>query len=205
MADMIPDPEKYFRNFIPPRDDLLIELEKEAEEKNIPIVGPVVGELLYILAKTMNARAILELGTATGYSAICLARGLSGSDAMLTTIERDENMAIRAKKNFARAGLVDRVEVKVGEVFQLLKTLNGPYDLIFMDIDKEDYVKALSPCRLLLKVGGLLIVDNVAFVGASEFNQKIFNDNQWRSVHLYSLLPNHSPEKDGLTLGVRIQ
>jgi predicted O-methyltransferase YrrM len=202
---MVPDPEKYFRNFIPPRDDLLIELEKEAEENNIPIVGPVMGELLYILAKAMNARAILELGTATGYSAIYLARGLSGSDAMLTTIERDETMAIRAKKNFARAGLVDRIEVRVGEVFQFLKTLSGPYDLIFMDIDKEDYGKVLSRCRSLLKVGGLLVADNVAFVGASEFNQEIFNDKHWRSVHLYSLLPNHSPEKDALMLAVRVE
>ena len=205
MAHMIPDPETYFRSFIPPRDDLLIELEQEAEENSIPIVGPVVGEFLYILSRAMNARAILELGTATGYSAIYLARGLKAPDAMLTTIERDETMATRAKDNLARAGLLDRVEIKVGEVFQLLEILKGPYDLIFMDIDKEDYGEALSRCHSLLRLGGLLVVDNVAFLGASEFNQAIFNDNQWRCVHLYSFLPNHSPEKDGLTLAVRVE
>ena len=205
MAQMVSDPETYFRGFIPPRDDLLIELEKEAEENCIPIVGPVVGELLYIFSRAMNAGAILELGTATGYSAIYLARGLNAPDGMLTTIERDETMATRAKDNLARAGLLDRVEIRVGEVFQVLETLKGPYDLVFMDIDKEDYGEALSHCRSLLRLGGLLVVDNVAFLGASEFNQKIFNDNQWRCVHLYSLLPNHSPEKDGLTLAVRIE
>jgi caffeoyl-CoA O-methyltransferase len=205
MSHMIPDPETYFRGFIPPRDNLLIALEQEAEEENIPIVGPVVGELLYIFSRAINARAILELGTATGYSAIYLARGLRGPDGMLTTIERDEAMAIRAKENLARADLLDRAEIRVGEVIEVLKTLKGPYDLIFMDIEKEDYGKALSGCHSLLRLGGLLIVDNVSFFGAREFNQEIFSDNQWRCVHLYSFLPNHSPEKDGLTLAVRIE
>jgi predicted O-methyltransferase YrrM len=77
--------------------------------------------------------------------------------------------------------------------------------MIFMDIDKEDYAGALPDCRRLLRLGGLLIVDNVAFQGAREFNQIIFNDNKWRSVPLFSLLPLHSPEQDGLMLAVRIE
>jgi predicted O-methyltransferase YrrM len=202
---MIPDPEAYFRSFIPSRDELLLELERQAQEENIPIVGPVVGELLYILARAINSRAILELGTATGYSAIYLAQGLTGKRGMVTTLERDEIMATRAKENIARAGLADRVEVRVGDVVQVLETLEGPYDLIFLDIDKEDYADALRGCRRLLRLGGLLVVDNIAFLGASEFNQRIFNDKSWRSVQLYSFLPEHSPENDGLTLAVRIQ
>jgi predicted O-methyltransferase YrrM len=114
-------------------------------------------------------------------------------------------MAARARKNISRAGVADRVEVKVGEVLEVMETLGGPYDLIFMDIEKEDYQKALSGCHSLLRLGGLLVVDNVAFLGASEFNQTIFTDSHWRCVHLYSFLPNHSPEKDGLTLAVRIE
>ena len=205
MPDMIPNPETYFRGFIPPRDELLIELEQEAEQKHIPIVGPVVGEILYILAKAMDCRAALELGTATGYSAIYLARGISNSGGILTTIERDEAMAARARENIAKAGLADQVEVRVGEVAEVLETLKGPYDLIFMDIEKEDYQETLSRCHSLLRLGGLLVVDNVAFLGAHEFNQTIFSDNHWRCVHLYSFLPNHSPEKDGLTLAVRVE
>ena len=205
MADMIPDPETYFRGFIPPRDELLIELEQEAEQEHIPIVGPVVGEFLYILAKAMDCRAVLELGTATGYSAIYLARGISNSGGILTTIERDGAMAARARENIAKAGFADQVEVRVGEVAEVLETLEGPYDLIFMDIEKEDYQETLSGCHSLLRLGGLLVVDNVAFLGAREFNQTIFTDNHWRCVHLYSLLPKHSPEKDGLTLAVRIE
>jgi predicted O-methyltransferase YrrM len=205
MPNMIPNPETYFRGFIPPRDELLIELEQEAEQEHTPIVGPVVGEFLYILAKAMDCRAVLELGTATGYSAIYLARGISNSGGILTTIERDEAMAARARENIAKAGLADQVEVRVGEVAEVLETLKGPYDLIFMDIEKEDYQETLSRCHSLLRLGGLLVVDNVAFLGAQEFNQTIFSDNHWRCVHLYSFLPNHSPEKDGLTLAVRVE
>ena len=204
MPDMIPDPETYFRGFIPPRDELLIELEQEAEQEHIPIVGPVVGEFLYILAKAMDCRAVLELGTATGYSAIYLARGISNPEGILTTIEHDEAMAARARENIAKAGLADQVEVRVGEVAEVVETLEGPYDLIFMDIEKEDYQETLFGCHSLLRLGGLLVVDNVAFLGARDFNQTSFTDNHWRCVHLYSLLPNHSPEKDGLTLAVRI-
>ncbi|MGD8253667.1 MAG: O-methyltransferase [Syntrophobacterales bacterium] len=205
MPDMIPDPETYFRGFIPLRDELLIEIEQEAEQEHIPIVGPVVGEFLYILAKAIDCRAVLELGTATGYSAIYLARGISNAGGILTTIERDEAMAARARENIAKAGLADQVEVRVGEVAEVLETLKGPYDLIFMDIEKKDYQETLSRCHSRLRLGGLLVVDNVAFLGAHEFNQTIFSDNHWRCVHLYSFLPNHSPEKDGLTLAVRVE
>ena len=205
MAYMIPDPESYFRDFIPLRDELLIELEEQARELNVPIVGPVVGELLYILARATSSQTILELGTATGYSAIYLARGLKSPDGKLTTLERDEVMATKARENIARAGLSDRVEIRVGDVIRVIQTLEGPYDMIFMDIDKEDYAGALPGCRRLLRLGGLLIVDNVAFQGAREFNQMIFNDNKWRSVPLFSLLPQHSPEQDGLMMAVRIE
>ena len=205
MAYMIQNPETFIRNLIPPRDELLLELERQAQEEDIPIVGPVVGELLYILARAINSQAILELGTATGYSAIYLARGLSVPHGKLTTIERDQSMATRASESIARAGLADRVEVRVGEVIRALEKLKGPYDLIFMDIDKEDYAGALPGCRRLLRLGGLLVVDNTAFQGAKEFNQIIFNDNKWRSVLLYSFLPQHKPEQDGLTLAVRAE
>ncbi len=205
MAYMIADPERYFRNFIPPRNELLLELERQAQEENVPIVGPVVGELLYILVRATNSQTVLELGTATGYSAIYLAMGLSGAAGKLVTLERDETMAFRARENIARAGLTNRAEVMIGDVIDTLQTLDGPYDLVFMDIDKEDYAAALPECRRLLKLGGLLVVDNVAFKGAREFNQIIFSDNKWRSVLLYSFLPQHSPEQDGLTLAVRIE
>ncbi|MBI4642553.1 MAG: O-methyltransferase [Deltaproteobacteria bacterium] len=204
MSPMIPDLENYFRGFIPPRDALLLELEEEAARESIPLVGPVVGELLYILARTAGARNVLELGTATGYSAIYLARALPPGGKMIT-LELDEAMARRARANFVKAGLENRVEVRVGQALDLMAAMSETFDLIFLDIDKESYLPALPHCRRLLKVGGLLVADNVGFAGADPFNREIFGQGGWRVVHLLSWLPQHSPEKDGLSLALRVE
>ena len=204
MTPMIPDLEGYFRGFVPHRDELLLELEKEAEQEGIPIVGPVVGELLFLLARTTGARRILELGTATGYSAIYLARGCQPREGRVLTLELDPRTAARARANLARAGLENRVEVREGEALKLLAGMSDHVDMIFMDIDKESYLPALDYCQRLLRVGGLLLTDNVGFAGADPFNREISRRPQWRVVHLLALLPRHSPEKDGLSLAVRV-
>jgi caffeoyl-CoA O-methyltransferase len=205
MAAMLADLEGYFRGFVPPRDELLEELEGEAQREAIPIVGPVVGELLFILARATGAALILELGTATGYSGIYLARGCEPVQGRLLSLEMNETMAARARANFARAGLTGRVEVRVGEALSSLAALSGPFDLIFLDIDKESYLPALDHCQRLLRPGGLLVADNVGFAGAADFNREIFQRREFRTVHLLGLLPRHSPEHDGLSLAVRVE
>ena len=205
MSQMIPDPESYFRGFVPRRDPLLLELAREAQAEGIPIVGPVVGELLFILARVTGAVNILELGTATGYSGLHLARGCQPAGGRVVTLEWDEALAARARGNFARAGLSDRIEVRVGDALTLMAAMTGPFDLIFMDIDKEAYLPALPHCRRLLKPGGLLFTDNVGFAGAAGFNRELFASEDWRTVHLLSFLPFHSPEHDGLSLAVRVK
>jgi caffeoyl-CoA O-methyltransferase len=204
MSAMMSDPEGYFREFVPGRDELLRELEAEARRQSIPIVGPVVGELLFILARATGAARILELGTATGYSAIYLARGCEPATGRVLTLEMDENLAARARSNLQRAGLGDRVEVKVGEALRLMADLAGPFDLVFLDIDKESYLPALDHCQRLLRLGGLLVADNVGFTGAEGFNREICRRRQFHTVHLLGFLPEHSPEHDGLSLAVRV-
>jgi predicted O-methyltransferase YrrM len=204
MSVMMPDLEGYFRGFVPPRDEMLLELEIEAGREGIPIVGPVVGELLFILARAAGAVNILELGTATGYSTIFLGRACS-PEGRVITLERDAALAARARDNFVRAGLDERIEVRLGDAQELLADLTGPFDLIFMDIDKEGYLPAFLKCRGLLKVGGLLVADNVGFAGAGDYNREVFDHPQFRTVHLLAHLPYHSPEKDGLSLAVRVK
>ncbi len=204
MSTMMPDLEGYFRDLAPRTDALLQELEAEADRESIPIVGPVVGELLFILARATNAARILELGTATGYSGTFLGRACAGVHGRVLSLEHDEAMAARARSNLARAGLAEVVEVRVGEALQLMAALSETFDLIFLDIDKESYLPALSPCRRLLRAGGLLVADNVGFAGAADFNREILANPAWRAVHLLSFLPRHSPEHDGLTLAVKV-
>lgn len=205
MSQMMPHLESYFRGFVPRRDELLLELEREAQTEGIPIVGPLVGELLFILARLSGAVNILELGTATGYSTIHLARGCRPALGQVITLEWDESMAARARDNFVRAGLARHIEVRVGEALQLMAGMTEPFDFIFMDIDKESYLPALPHCHRLLKQGGLLFTDNVGFAGADSFNREIFAAADWRTVNLLGFLPFHSPEQDGLSLALRVQ
>lgn len=203
MPKMLDQPESYFKQFIPKRDALLAELEAEAYRENIPIVGPVVGELLYILACATKARRILELGTATGYAAIYLARACQILNGQLVTVENNSAMAARAQQNFKSAGLADIIAIKVDDALEILQDLEGGFDFIFMDIEKQDYVEALPNCRRLLVKGGLLVADNVGFKDADAFNRAISDHPAWRPVALFSFLPFHSPEHDGICLALR--
>ena len=132
----------------------MMELEAQAEKENIPIIGPVVGELLYILASAAKAKKILELGTAIGYSAIYLARACESADGALVTFENNSDMAARAKENFRKAGVSERVEIHEADVLDMLPRLQGDFDFIFLDIEKKDYVRILPDCQRLLVQGG---------------------------------------------------
>jgi caffeoyl-CoA O-methyltransferase len=204
MVAMIGDLEAYFREFLPPRDEILKNLETEARIEGIPIVGPLVGELLFILARACQAQNLLELGTATGYSAIYLARACEPVGGRVVTLESDPVMVARARRNLAQAGVADRVEVRQGEALSLMAAMSGPFDFIFLDIDKEGYLPALTECQRLLRTGGLLVADNVGFAGARDFNREIFRRPEWRVAPLLCFLPAHSPERDGIALAVKV-
>jgi predicted O-methyltransferase YrrM len=203
MSSIVKEPEAYFRQLARREDPLLRDLESEAEAEGIPIVGPVVGELLFVLARTSGARAILELGTATGYSAVFLARACALNSGALTTIELDSALAARARKNLERAGLAAQATVICDDALARLSRIRGAFDLIFMDIEKADYARAMPHCHRLLRSGGLLVADNVAFPDADTFNRAIFTDAGWQPVALLAFLPGHSPERDGLCLALR--
>lgn len=205
MSQIFDNPEDYFRMLVPPRDELMMTLETQAEKENIPIVGPVVGELLFILVVATKAKKILELGTATGYSALYLARACEQIDGHVVTLESNIDMAARAKHNFQKAGLSDRIEIHVVEASEVLPQLKESFDFIFLDIEKRDYIKVLPDCQRLLAKGGLLVADNVGFKDADGFNRSIAGHDGWRSIPLLSFLPLHSPEKDALCIALRCE
>lgn len=199
---VVDDPHPLFRSYVPPRSALLHRLEEDAVRRGLPIVGPVVGGLLQLLVRAMAARRVLELGTAEGYSALWLAGGLAG-DGELIGVEWDADTAARARAHLDAAGFGDRARVDCAPALDALRTLEPPFDLVFIDIDKDGYAPALPECARLLRPGGLLVADNTAFADALPFNAAVAADAQWLSVQLFALLPGHSPECDGLCLAQR--
>jgi caffeoyl-CoA O-methyltransferase len=203
MSEIVNDPENYFRTLIPLRDELMMELEAQADKENVPIIGPVVGELLFILAAANKAKRILELGTAIGYSAIYLARACELLNGLVVTFENNADMAARAKENFRKAGVSNRIEIHQANALEMLPRLQDDFDFIFLDIEKQDYIRVLPDCQRLLLKGGLLVADNVGFKDADAFNRTLSGHSAWRSVPLFSFLPFHSPEKDAICLALR--
>jgi len=144
--------------------DPLSSIEDAGLRDDWPIVGAAEGSFLYILAKAIGARRILELGTAIGYSGTWFARALP-PDGQLITVEADPETAKTAEANLATTGVADRVTVLVGPAQEMLEDLEGPFDLVFVDINKEGYPDVLEPCIRKLRVGGLLVTDNVLWHG----------------------------------------
>jgi len=154
--------EEYIRLLLPNREGILKELEKEAIRKHIPIIEPEVVRLLEILLYIKQPHRILEIGTAIGYSTIVLARAVKNGE--IITIEKDEEFADEAEKNFKKAG-VSNVRLIIGDALKLLPYMSEPFDFIFIDAAKGKYTRFLPYCVKLLKGNGILVADNVLFRG----------------------------------------
>jgi caffeoyl-CoA O-methyltransferase len=159
-----PEVEDYLYAMLPPRDEVLAEMEVEAARNDIPIVGPAVGRVLYQLAIIGGAKKIFEMGSAIGYSTIWWARAVGDGGRVVYT-DGDRSRADKARRYFNRAGLGQRITVRVGEALELLSEEKGLYDIIFNDIDKTDYPRVLRLALPRLKSGGLFVTDNVLWGG----------------------------------------
>ncbi len=168
--------EKYLENLLPERDGLLQEMEEAALRETIPVVTPAVGNFLAWLVRTSKAARILEIGTAIGYSTIWLARAAEVNNGHVTTI--DMNLARRqeASNYFDRSGLFGRITSLAGDARKILPGLAGPFDLVFIDAAKGEYLEYFNLVQRLIKPGGMLVVDNVLFRGwvvpGAEFEPK---------------------------------
>jgi len=165
MGTIVPDAiEQYLATLNRFSDPVLDDITRQNEARQLPLVDPEVGALLRVLALSIGAARILEIGTAVGYSGIWLAGGLAPG-GMLITMEIDEQRAQEARDNFTRAGVADRVSVVVGDAQLKLAKVSGPFDLIFQDGSKRLYSPVLDRLVALLRPGGLLVTDNVLWDG----------------------------------------
>ena len=165
MGHIVPDPvERYLAQLNRLSDRVLEDIAHRGQEEQLPLVDAEVGALLRVLATTVRATRILEIGTAIGYSGIWLAGALP-PDGMLLSVEIDPARAAVARDNFARAGLASRASVIIGRAEGMLAKISGPFDLIFQDGDKRQYAPMLDRLVALLRPGGLLVTDNVLWDG----------------------------------------
>ncbi len=211
LAIVHPKIERYLASLIPARDRVLAEMEARAEREGIPIVGPVVGRLLYQLALISGARRVMELGSAIGYSTIWWARALGPSGTVWYTDASEAN-AQDAIRYCERAGVAQRVHFLVGDAVKCMAAVKGKFDVVFCDIDKPGYPAALRAALPRLKRGGLLVVDNTLWKGrvtagwggggdaatkaVKRLNRLVYASDEWAfSVIL--------PVRDGVSVVVR--
>ena len=203
-----PEVEKYLYSILPERDAVLAEIEAEALKRDIPIVGPAVGRVLHQLALISGAKKIFELGSAIGYSTIWWARAV-GEGGRVVYTDSDRKNADQARGYFERAGVADRITIQVGDALELLSEQKSDWDVIFCDIDKEDYPRAFRLAVPRLRKGGLLVTDNVLWSGkvtqenpseASTRAIQEFNQLLYGSKDLFTTI---LPIRDGVAVAVK--
>jgi predicted O-methyltransferase YrrM len=200
--------DDYLYSMLPKRDDVLAEMEEYATEHNIPIVGPAVARVLQQLALMINARTVFELGSAIGYSTIWWAQ-IVGESGRVTYTDGDSKNAERARGYFARAGVSKQITLHTGDALEFLSEQKEEFDIIFNDVDKEDYPRVLRLVAPRLRKGGLFITDNVLWSGRVaeknpkesstkailEFNRKLADSPEFYTTIL--------PIRDGLAVAYK--
>ncbi len=161
------DIEAYAQAHSIPESDLCRALREETQRRmEAPqmIVGPLEGAFLKMMTQLVQATSVLEIGMFTGYSALCFAESLPANGTVLTC-EIDEESSAIARQYFARSPIGKKIEVRMGPALETMRSLKGPFDLIFIDADKENYVNYYRRALDLLAPQGVILIDNVLWSG----------------------------------------
>jgi caffeoyl-CoA O-methyltransferase len=203
---------------LPEREPVLMEVERQAKERDIPIVGPAVGRLFYQYARLLNAKTIFEMGSAIGYSTIWWAKAV-GEDGKVHYTDGSRENANEARRYFQQAGVSDRIEVHVGDAMEILSERKEQFDILFNDVDKHDYPRVFRMAAARVRKGGLFITDNalwsgkVAYAagnpglakdpdglpqteGVVELNRLLYSANDWYTTIV--------PLRDGVAVALRL-
>lgn len=200
--------DDYLYSMLPKRDPVLVEMEEYATEHEVPIVGPAVASVLQQLGLMIQARSIFELGSAIGYSTIWWAQAVGDHGQVIYT-DGDPKNAERARGYFARAGVSSRIKIHTGDALEYLSEQKQEFDIIFNDVDKDDYPRVLRLVAPRLRKGGLFITDNVLWSGRVakknpsdsqtkailEFNRKLYDSPEFYTTIL--------PIRDGLAVALK--
>ena len=167
MAEILKaDISAYLESLVPARHPELQKMEAYAREHEFPIIGPACGHVCYQIARMIGARRVFELGSGYGYSTAFFARAVKeNGGGVVHHAVWDDGLSERARGHLAALGLSDVVQYHVGEAVAALRGADGPFDIIFNDIDKKGYPASLPVIEQKLRPGGMLIVDNMLWSG----------------------------------------
>ena len=166
MDILAPEISRYLDDLVPERPAELQEMERIAESTNFPIIGPASGQLCYLVARLIGARRIFELGSGFGYSTAWFARAVrENGGGEVHHVVWDEDLSSRAREQLERLGYSDLIRFHVAEAVETLRATDGPFDIIFNDIDKAGYPASIDAILPKLRRGGALIIDNLLWSG----------------------------------------
>lgn len=210
--------ENYLYAMLPEREPVLQEMERQAKERKIPIVGPAVGRLFYQYARLLNAKTIFEMGSAIGYSTTWWAKAV-GAGGKVHYTDGSRKNADEARRYFQQAGVADRIEVHIGDALEILSERKEQFDILFNDVDKHDYPRVFQMAAARVRKGGLFITDNalwrgdVAYAagnpqlatsaepdsytkGVVELNRLLYDSKDWYTTIV--------PLRDGVAVAMRV-
>jgi predicted O-methyltransferase YrrM len=210
--------ENYLYAMLPEREPVLQEMERQAKERDIPIVGPAVGRLFYQYARLINAKTVFEMGSAIGYSTIWWAKAV-GEDGKVHYTDGSRKNADEARRYFQQAGVAARIEVHVGDALEILSERKEHFDILFNDVDKHDYPRVFNMAAARVRKGGLFITDNALWhgdvsyaagnpqpaktpepdrstKGVVELNRLLYSSKDWYTAIV--------PLRDGVAVAMRI-
>lgn len=207
--------EEYMRGVLPPADEVRADMERLGIQRGFPIIGPLVGNLCALMARTIGARKVFEMGSGFGYSTLWFARAV-GPEGLVVHTEGSADNSRLAREFLTRAGVAGRVRFEVGDAREILdrEIARGdalPFDVVFNDIDKEQYPDVLPRARAALRKGGLLICDNMIWFGRvleehpAEHTTRGILELTRRLMEADDFVTTLIPIRDGVTVSLRVK
>jgi caffeoyl-CoA O-methyltransferase len=195
---------QYILNHISPEDDFLHELDRETHLKVLRsrmLSGHLQGQILSMISCMIKPKHILEIGTFTGYSALCMAKGLA-EGGQLHTIEIDDELESIAKKYFDKSGMGDKIVQHIGDAKLIIPELKQLFDLVFVDADKREYCEYYKLIFPHLQVGGFILADNILWNG-KVIDPNATEEEQTRGILDFNKLVQEDSRVENVILPIR--
>ncbi|WP_073094639.1 O-methyltransferase [Cyclobacterium lianum] len=186
-------------------DELLADISRQTHLKVLKprmLSGPLQGKLLEMLVRISGAKRVLEIGTYTGYATICMARGL-GDKGRIVSLDINEELETMVRNFFSRSGLAEKIDYRIGNALDLLPQIKEPFDFVFIDADKRNYVNYYDSVVGEMKPGGLILADNILWSGKVLAENRKKLDKDTAAILAFNERVRQDPRVENVVLPIR--